>query len=134
MKFAGIELPKHWWFPFLGAVGLLGLGVYMTLMVVGGIWLTDADKARIPIDGGNPTLEQLDEAIRLNPDYPQAYTRRARIRLANNDIPGASADVDAALTYEPGNPALLQLRAEIRRIKATLSPSTLPAATAPATP
>lgn len=119
MKFRGVELPRWWWFPFLGIVGMLVMGIASIVIVWTGGLVSDAEKARLLIERkAQPTLQELDEAIRLNPDYMDAFSKRARARLLAGDFDGALADADYALGAAPANEQLLQLRAEIRRTRA----------------
>jgi Tfp pilus assembly protein PilF len=111
----------------MGIVALLALGLATVILVWSGGLVTDADKARLPVERGSPTLQDLDHAIELNPDYLEAYVRRARLRLQSDDFAGAGQDVDQALRLSPANPDLLTLRAKIH--KAT--PTTQPASTRP---
>ena len=114
MKFFGIPLPKRWWLPFMGVCALLLTGMATVAVVWTGGMVPEADKARLPVERGNATLEQLDRAIALNPGYREAYEQRARLRLDSGDIAGASDDIDQAIELSPQNPRLLQLRAQIR--------------------
>jgi tetratricopeptide (TPR) repeat protein len=122
MKFRGVELPKWWWFPFLGIGALLAVGIGSIAIIWTGGLMSDADRARIPIERGSPSIEQLDKAITLNPDYRLAYEKRARARLDSGDITGAVADIERAVAFSPQSPTLLQLRAEIRSRLATTRP------------
>jgi hypothetical protein len=115
MKFFGIPLPRKWWVPFMGILGMLVAGVVTVAVVWKGGVVTDAEKSRLPVERGSPTLAELDLALSLNPDYREAYEKRAVLRFRQGDFTGASADVDVALGMSPANPTLLHLRAEIRR-------------------
>lgn len=128
MTFFGIPLPRKWWMPFFGIAALLITGAVTVALVWTGGLVPEADKARIPVERGNATLEQLDRAISLNPDYREAFEQRARLRLASGDVSGAADDIERALSLSPGNPRLLQLRAEIR----SKLPGTLPGPAIPA--
>jgi tetratricopeptide (TPR) repeat protein len=77
------------------------------------------------VERGIATLADLDRAIELNADYVEAYEQRARKRMEAGDLAGAVADMDRAVEISPGNQALLQLRAEVRRAKvgATTGPA-----------
>ena len=48
-----------------------------------------------------PALADFDHALELNPDYVQARVVRAQLRLANKDVAGANADLDAADRMAP---------------------------------
>ncbi|MFN4243800.1 MAG: tetratricopeptide repeat protein [Tepidisphaerales bacterium] len=114
MTFFGIPLPRKWWMPFFGIAALLVTGAVTVALVWTGGMVPEADKARLPVERGNATIEQLDHAIALNPDYREAYEQRARLRFDRGDVAGAAQDIEEALRLSPGNPRLLQLRAEIR--------------------
>lgn len=125
MKFRGVELPRWWWFPFLGIVGMLVMGIASIVVVWTGGLVSDAEKARLVVErSATPRLDDLDEAIRLNPDFLEGYVKRARARAASGDFNGALSDVDRALEASPASESLLQLRAEIRqRRAAAISPA-----------
>lgn len=125
MRFFGIPLPKRWWVPFMGVCALLLTGMATVAVVWTGGLVPEADKARLPVERGTATLEQLDRAIGLNPGYREAYEQRARLRMELGDIAGAAADIDEAIALSPENPRLLQLRAQIRsRLVPAESPPT----------
>jgi len=114
MKFFGVELPKRWWVPFMGIIGMLIAGLAIIAVVwLGGV-VSSAEKSRIPVERGSANLAELDLAISLNPDYREAFEKRAALRLEKGDFAGASTDVDDALKLSPGNQKLLILRARIR--------------------
>lgn len=47
--------------------------------------------------GAEKALAQFNQAIELYPDYFQALTERANLRMAQNQLPGAGADFERAL-------------------------------------
>ncbi len=55
----------------------------------------------------------LAEAARLGPFLPQTWGELAELRANRGDVAGALRAVDEGLTHLPGDPALLQLRAQI---------------------
>lgn len=58
----------------------------------------------------------LDEAIGLAPELFETWVRRARVRFAAEDRPGAGADVERAIHLHAGATAPRALRAELRTI------------------
>jgi tetratricopeptide (TPR) repeat protein len=46
----------------------------------------------------------LDEAIRLDPNFGNAYLERGKVKIRDNDIPGALKDLGEANTRLPDNP------------------------------
>lgn len=109
----------------MGVCALLLTGMATVAVVWTGGMVPEADKARLPVERGTATLEQLDRAIALNPGYREAYEQRARLRMESGDIAGAAADIDEAVALSPENPRLLQLRAQIRsRLVPAESPPT----------
>jgi tetratricopeptide (TPR) repeat protein len=58
-------------------------------------------------------LDDLDQAVRINPRAGVLLALRANIRLLTGDAKGAQEDVDKALQLQPGFLPALRLRAEI---------------------
>ncbi|MBN9045653.1 MAG: tetratricopeptide repeat protein [Rhizobiales bacterium] len=48
-----------------------------------------------------PALDFLDEAIALDPDYAEAWSRRATVHLLQKDYDHAMVDIDHTLALEP---------------------------------
>lgn len=61
-------------------------------------------RARLLSDPNANVLSLLDEAIRLDPNYGNAYLERGKIKIRDNDIPGALKDLGEANTRLPDNP------------------------------
>jgi tetratricopeptide (TPR) repeat protein len=59
-------------------------------------------------------MVNLDAAIRLDPDYGDAYIDRALIYYDSGDTGRAMMDIDRVLTIEPGNLEALVLRGKWR--------------------
>jgi Tfp pilus assembly protein PilF len=59
-------------------------------------------------------MVNLDAAIRLDPDYGDAYIDRALIYYDSGDTGRAMMDIDKVLTIEPGNLEALVLRGKWR--------------------
>jgi tetratricopeptide (TPR) repeat protein len=57
------------------------------------------------------------EAIRLKPDYADAFYNRAVARDAKGDLDGALKDYSEAIRLEPGGPDVYHNRAIARRGK-----------------
>lgn len=121
MKIKGVQWPRMWWLPFAGMGTLIVAGGVAIAIYFSGAILSPAEKARLNVDRGDVTLAQLDEAIQLNPDFDQAYVKRARLRLQTNNLEGANADITRALQLRGNDVKLLQLRAEIRKAEVDAS-------------
>jgi tetratricopeptide (TPR) repeat protein len=61
-------------------------------------------------------LAELNEAIRLRPDYANAYMNRGGVKGVLNDYQGAIADLDRSLELDPGNATAHSNRAYPRRM------------------
>jgi tetratricopeptide (TPR) repeat protein len=59
-------------------------------------------------------IAEYDEAIRLNPDYSEAFNNRGNDRRAQGDLAGASADYDEPIRLDPGNAAAFNNRGTAR--------------------
>lgn len=75
-------------------------------------------RARLALDRTPRDLgfarEQIDEALRWDPDEPQLWTTRAEIAWMAGDVPTAEASLARALELRPGYPAATQLQAQVR--------------------
>jgi tetratricopeptide (TPR) repeat protein len=118
MRIKGVQWPRLWWFPFAGMGALIVSGGVAIAIYFSGALLTPAERARLNVERGDVTMEQLNEAITLNPDYDEAYIKRAKLRLKENNLPGAESDLDKALEHRQNDVKLLQLRAEIHKADA----------------
>ena len=56
-----------------------------------------------------------DEAIRLDPQYPEAYFNRAVVRSDQGDAAGAIADLEIGARLAPGDDDFPLLLAHLRR-------------------
>jgi tetratricopeptide (TPR) repeat protein len=65
-------------------------------------------------------LADLDKALRLAPDFADAYLYRASAKRYSNDIGGAWVDVSDALALAPGLPAALLERGILNQIDGDL--------------
>jgi len=61
-------------------------------------------RARLLSDPNANVLSLLDEAIRLDPNFGNAYLERGKVKIRDNDIPGALKDLGEANTRLPNNP------------------------------
>jgi predicted Zn-dependent protease len=75
-------------------------------------------RARLALDRTPQDLafarEQIDEALRWDPDEAQLWTTRAEIAWLAGDVPTAEASLARALELRPGYPAATQLQAQVR--------------------
>lgn len=71
---------------------------------------------------GPPTLDQLEGAVVVTRRDPESYHRRGILRFLAGRYPAALEDFDAALKLSPGNPAILQSRAQVLRTLGTGEP------------
>lgn len=111
----------------MGILGMLVAGLIMVAFIWSGGGVPPAEKSRLPVERGTPTLAEVDLALSLNPDYREGYEKRAELRFKQGDLTGASADIDAAIRLSPNTTSLLLLRAEIRKhLEEESSPATLP--------
>ena len=60
--------------------------------------------------------EDIAESIRLQPTNPEAYLERGIIRRLGNDIPGARADWQKAMSLGPGTPAAATAAANLKQL------------------
>jgi tetratricopeptide (TPR) repeat protein len=59
-------------------------------------------------------IADFNEAIRLSPDYAEAYFQRGRVRYQHNEMKGALADFDAAIRLRPDDADLHNHRGNTR--------------------
>ena len=65
-------------------------------------------------------LEFYTEAIRLNPDFSEAFNNRGIVRKAKGDLDGALADYAEAIQLNPGYPNAFNNRGNVREAKGDL--------------
>lgn len=75
-------------------------------------------RARLALDRQPQDLararEQIDEALRWDPNEPQLWTTRAEIAWLAGDFPTAESSLARALELRPGYPTATQLQVQIR--------------------
>ena len=64
-------------------------------------------------DSASEAVDDFDAVLVLEPDYADAYHRRAMARFALGDYPGALADIEATLQREPRDFAALKTLSQI---------------------
>lgn len=66
------------------------------------------------IDDTDSAIEDTNMAIKLKPDYHDAYNQRANLKLAKGDLDGALADYSKAIEFGPGVANYYSNRAQVR--------------------
>ena len=71
---------------------------------------TIAGTVRADLGDSAGAIQDFDEALHLQPDYPQAYVNRGNVRSDLGDLAGAIRDFDAALRLKPDHVAAYNSR------------------------
>lgn len=71
-------------------------------------------RARLMMDPNANVLALLDEAIRFDPNFGEAYLERGMVKIRDNDIQGAINDLGEANTHLPNNPLVFYNLAHAR--------------------
>ncbi|HLZ75440.1 hypothetical protein [Phenylobacterium sp.] len=64
----------------------------------------------------DPVMADLDEALRLKPDFAEALQSRAQVRFQEGEYNGALSDYDALIALKPREPVALSGRALFRAV------------------
>ena len=62
----------------------------------------------------------LDDAIRLDPNFGEAYLERAKVKLRDNNVQGALADLGLANRLLPNSPLVYFYLAQARQMEGDL--------------
>jgi tetratricopeptide (TPR) repeat protein len=71
-------------------------------------------RARLGTDPNTDVRSFLDDAIRFDPNYGEAYLERAIVRIRQNDVPGALSDLAQADSKLPDSPLVYLTLAQAR--------------------
>jgi tetratricopeptide (TPR) repeat protein len=71
-------------------------------------------RARLMTEPNANVLPLLDEAIRFDPNFGEAYLERGKVKIRDNDIQGAINDLGDANTHLPDSPLVFHYLAEAR--------------------
>jgi tetratricopeptide (TPR) repeat protein len=79
--------------------------------LIGGIWMrSDSDTANLLMQRASASIEAkdfplalklLDRLVELQPDWPEAWNKRASVRFFSGDLDGSMEDIGQVLKLEP---------------------------------
>ncbi|MEP7135158.1 MAG: tetratricopeptide repeat protein [Chloroflexota bacterium] len=70
-------------------------------------------RARLSADPNANVLSLLDQGIQIDPNFADAYLLRGSVKIRDNDIPGAVADLGEANNRLPNNPLVFYNLAQV---------------------